>query len=61
MNKRERAIVKRQLEGVYQEWHVCALATKDAEQMGLAPGRLCDNCRSMVAARMKQIESALLK
>lgn len=55
MNKRERTIIRKHLESIYREWHVCGLDAASAKEMGLEPGRLCDNCKDMIAAHMKQI------
>ncbi len=55
MTKKQRERVTREIESVYQEWHLCALNAREAKAMGLKEGRLCDGCRDGVKARTKAL------
>lgn len=58
MTKLERQVVQQHIEGIFQNWHVCALNKRDAKAMGLKEGRLCDDCRASVKAAMGSIKRA---
>lgn len=57
MTKEERSAVEHVIRSIYATWHMCRLTPKEAKQMKLRAGRLCDSCEETVAAHMKDLPS----
>ena len=52
----ERVDLERLLTYIYNSWHGCALSRKEALQMDLPEGRLCDVCHEQVQEQIKTLE-----
>lgn len=55
MTPKERKAVEKMVRNIYSTWHMCRLTPKEARQMKLKPGRLCDVCEEIVKAHMKDL------
>lgn len=62
MSPAETKAVKKTIKSIYATWHGCALTKREIrledKARGLKVGQLCDDCESMVAAHMKDLEQS---
>lgn len=56
MTPQEHRRVEALVRSIYANWHGCALSPKEARQMKLKRGRLCDSCEDFVKAHMKDLK-----
>lgn len=54
-----RAAVEQEIRAIFNSFHACALSRKDAATLGLAAGRLCDNCEDSVRAHADSLVARL--